>query len=380
VRNYNPTPWQLLSSLQAVLWAVLALCVGNAFGSLTLDPLDLPKADTADTARIREVAEAQSAQILALEEIGDSAEDCVGRELLTTDPMDQFWSPYSYVGGSPLMHVDPWGLEEAWNSSVEGGNIDLGSSNITAIAPVQSFSPDLTPTPIMPMTYDSKSAVTTFMNQLKSSKDVNTPRYESPAVGVIPQEGRRISQEEPDYVIFSLGKSIKVLSFSAALIRDKYGNIYFGGPISGGSVPLRQLGFSPVDASFVTGYFKIAPKNESAMRKALQGAGASGQVGIGFGAGKMVGSGGEESYFYGIMTPQIGAGTGWLRKLAGCRKESGRRLWQSLNLHTQREPYVHEEGTPCRAFRKPRICANPHPRGPGARLQEHGPRAVSVPG
>jgi glycosyltransferase involved in cell wall biosynthesis len=69
-----------------------------------------------------------------------------------------------------------------------------------------------------------------------------------------------------------------------------------------------------------------------------------------------------------------------LRKLAGCRKESGRRLWQSLNLHTQREPYVHEEGTPCRAFRKPRICANPHPRGPGARLQEHGPRAVSVPG
>ena len=88
MRNYNPTPWQLLSSLQAVLWAVLALCVGNAFGSLTLDPLDLPKADTADTARIREVAEAQSAQILALEEIGDSAEDCVGRELLTTDPMD----------------------------------------------------------------------------------------------------------------------------------------------------------------------------------------------------------------------------------------------------------------------------------------------------
>jgi hypothetical protein len=162
----------------------------------------------------------------------------------------------------------------------------------------------------MPRTYNSKAAVAAFMKQLKPLDGSSTPKLKMTEPNVV-KEGRHISQEDPDYVIFSLGKSIKVLSFSAALIRDKYGNIYFGGPISGGSVPLRQLGFSPVDASFVTGYFKIAPKNESAMRKALEGAGASGQVGIGFGAGKMVGSGGEESYFYGIMTPQIGAGTGW---------------------------------------------------------------------
>jgi hypothetical protein len=85
------------------------------------------------------VAEAQSAQILALEEIGDSAEDCVGRELLTTDPMDQFWSPYSYVGGSPLDGADPAGLEtvtdnQSWVSNDAGalnGQSHISSGTFT---------------------------------------------------------------------------------------------------------------------------------------------------------------------------------------------------------------------------------------------------------
>jgi hypothetical protein len=238
--------------------------------------------------------------------------------------MDQFWSPYSYVGANPLMHVDPWGLmastdpiNAAGTGCYETGpQMDLGSSRITAIAPVKSFSPDLTPTPIMPRTYNSKAAVAAFMNQMESSKDVNTPRYEAPAVGVIPQ-GRKISQEDPDFAVLSVGASLpfaKIIGFSASVIRDKYGNYYFAGPTSG-------LGYSwnpfPADASFVTGYFKTEPKNEESLKSALQGPGLSMQMGFGFGAGKMISSNGQPAYYYGIMTPQGGVSTGFTYRNLG---------------------------------------------------------------
>jgi len=102
VRDIKPTPWRLLRSLQAVLWAVLVLCVGNALACRTVNPLDLPQADTADTAKTRAVALAKSAEILALEEMAESAETDVGEELRT---------PYSYVGNAPLVGVDPTGEE-----------------------------------------------------------------------------------------------------------------------------------------------------------------------------------------------------------------------------------------------------------------------------
>ena len=114
VRLSNSTPWRLLRSLQAVLWAVLVLCVGNALAYRTVNPLDLPQAETADTAKIRAVAEAKSAEILALEEIADSAGIDVGEKLRT---------PYSYVGNGPLVGVDPTGM------------IDLGNGQATIPAP-----------------------------------------------------------------------------------------------------------------------------------------------------------------------------------------------------------------------------------------------------
>jgi len=102
VRDIKPTPWRLLRSLQAVLWAVLVLCVGNALAYRTVNPLDLPLADTADTAKTRAVAEAKSAEILALEEMAESAGIDVGEKLRT---------PYSYGGNRPLSGADSDGKE-----------------------------------------------------------------------------------------------------------------------------------------------------------------------------------------------------------------------------------------------------------------------------
>ena len=33
---------------------------------------------------------------------------------LSTDPKDQYWSPYSYVGGHPTVLVDPYGMNGVW--------------------------------------------------------------------------------------------------------------------------------------------------------------------------------------------------------------------------------------------------------------------------
>jgi RHS repeat-associated protein len=113
VRKSNPTPRRLLASLQTCLWAVFALCLGNAWGMRTIDPLDLPKAER---------------QILS-----ESAEDAgyyfnarwyspergsfTGRDIA-----EQFWTPYSYVGNGPLTGIDPTGTLQMLN---EGSNGDL---------------------------------------------------------------------------------------------------------------------------------------------------------------------------------------------------------------------------------------------------------------
>jgi hypothetical protein len=120
VRKSNPTPRRLLASLQSCLWAVLALCLGTAWGSRTVDPLDLPKAE-------RPI-------------LSDSAEDAgyyfnarwyspergsfTGR-----DPKLQFWTPYSYVGNTPLTLTDPSGMVSAGPMEYDrgsGGSIELG--------------------------------------------------------------------------------------------------------------------------------------------------------------------------------------------------------------------------------------------------------------
>jgi RHS repeat-associated protein len=99
--QFNPTPRRLLASLQTCLWAVLALCLGNAWGMRTVDPLDSPKAE-------RPV-------------LSESAEDAgyyfnarwydAERGAFTgRDAKLQFWSPYNYVGNMPLVGTDPSGM------------------------------------------------------------------------------------------------------------------------------------------------------------------------------------------------------------------------------------------------------------------------------
>lgn len=83
-----------------------------------MNPLDLPQADTADTAKTRAVALAKSAEILALEEMAESAETDVGEELRT---------PYSYVGNAPLVGVDPTGLSTRLNDDRSYDCLDDGS-------------------------------------------------------------------------------------------------------------------------------------------------------------------------------------------------------------------------------------------------------------
>jgi hypothetical protein len=121
VRKSNPTPRRLLASLQTCLWAVLALCLGNAWGMRTIDPLDSPKAE-------RPV-------------LSESAEDAgyyfnarwydaergafIGR-----DPKELFYSPYQYANNGPMGYVDRdgnapdpvsffWGQALAWNNMIQ---------------------------------------------------------------------------------------------------------------------------------------------------------------------------------------------------------------------------------------------------------------------
>ena len=61
---------------------------------------------------VRKAVSGQGLARLELASAGKSisVQSDVGGEILSPDPMDQFWNPYSYVGGSPLTGVDPWGL------------------------------------------------------------------------------------------------------------------------------------------------------------------------------------------------------------------------------------------------------------------------------
>lgn len=59
--------------------------------------------------------------------------DPVQGQFLSQDPMDQFWNPYSYVGGEPLSGVDPWGLTE--NGASCGSNCIIITGSAEGNAP-----------------------------------------------------------------------------------------------------------------------------------------------------------------------------------------------------------------------------------------------------
>jgi hypothetical protein len=103
---------------------------------------------------VRKAVSGQGLARLELASAGKSisVQSDVGGEILTTDPMDQFWNPYSYVGGDPLMGVDPDGLIDilgtttcldapsdaltTWTSSVgPDGVMNIESHTPLSIAP-----------------------------------------------------------------------------------------------------------------------------------------------------------------------------------------------------------------------------------------------------
>ncbi len=117
------TRHRLAASLKACLWAVLVLCLGNAWGSLTRDPLDQPRAQPPDTVQVRIEAEVQ--QVLD-SDLGKSqilSETAEGRSAYFgalrydrqmgvwsgRDPKLQLYTPYGYVANAPLVGMDPSG-------------------------------------------------------------------------------------------------------------------------------------------------------------------------------------------------------------------------------------------------------------------------------
>ena len=103
VREPTSTPWRLLTSLQTVLWAVLALCLGSAWGSRTPDSVGLHQVKTEI---LSELAEDQCFYFNA------RFYDAERGAFIGRDPKLQFWTPYSYVGNGPLVGVDPTGMVE----------------------------------------------------------------------------------------------------------------------------------------------------------------------------------------------------------------------------------------------------------------------------
>ena len=105
MRKSNPTLRPLLASplaplrtgLQTVLWAVLALCLGNAWGSRTVDPLDLPKAERPI---LSESAEDAGYYFNARFYDGERG-SFIGR-----DPKEQYFSPYMNCANNALACTD----------------------------------------------------------------------------------------------------------------------------------------------------------------------------------------------------------------------------------------------------------------------------------
>lgn len=103
--------------------AVLALCLGNAWGSRTVDPLDLPKAERPILSESAEDAGYYFNARWYSPERGSFT----GR-----DPKEQFWTPYSYVGNGPLVGTDPTGMY--WNYSTMSDAELAMHDNFTSMA------------------------------------------------------------------------------------------------------------------------------------------------------------------------------------------------------------------------------------------------------
>ena len=187
----SPSTW-LRTGLKTCLWAVLALCVGNVFGSFTQSPLDVPLADCADTAQIHERAKERDAEILALDEWLDSTEIDVGSELLTHDPMGQFNNPYSYVGADPLSGVDPWGLEKVDGTVQVPGQTaqTTPGQNLPQIDPTGSFP---TETPSVDMGQFAQRSGTSFVGFF----DGLSYMLAVPIRNAYPVEGDQVVDENP---------------------------------------------------------------------------------------------------------------------------------------------------------------------------------------
>jgi hypothetical protein len=285
--------------------------VANAFGSLTLDPLDLPKADSADTARIREVAEAQSAQILALEEIGDSAEDCIGRELLTTDPMDQFWNPYSYVGGSPLMGADPEGLEAGVCADapvVIPGSLPQYNTGTFTLPPLEDIpGPGISPTPnsgsSSQFSYLSNWAITP-----QTGLHLNTQgQYPNGSTGH--QAGQHSAGlRMPDFVAVNLNIAIPnpyTLSFvgwSGTISVDRYGHLFFS-PTGGGVGKSATIVSGSVTANWMNSRTK---PTASALAGILSKHGLNVTAGFWGGVSESWSPGSGSATGFGFVSPQFG--------------------------------------------------------------------------
>jgi len=96
------------------------LCLGNAWGARTVDPLDLPQAE----------------RPILSESVEDAGYyfnarfyDAERGSFIGRDPKFQFWNPYSYVGGNPLGAVDPWGLESEPVNNPSGICFETNVSN-----------------------------------------------------------------------------------------------------------------------------------------------------------------------------------------------------------------------------------------------------------
>ena len=118
VRTTKSTLGPLLTGLQTCLWAVLALCVGSAFGSFTQSPLDLPQAES-----LFQPKPTEGQRVYFNARFYDAERGAfIGR-----DPKLQFWTPYSYVGNGPLSATDPTGLSTRLNDDRSYDCLDDGS-------------------------------------------------------------------------------------------------------------------------------------------------------------------------------------------------------------------------------------------------------------
>jgi RHS repeat-associated protein len=251
----------------------------------------------------------------------------------------QSWNRYAYVGNNPLNSADPTGMDGVDDPGVQGtpANSQAQAQNCTPANPCEIVSDEELQRrgPSGSLLHETSSVTATANDPIENTPGVTAvslmnsdppktdpPKQDNPFGGELQKNGA-------DYVQLSISIPIEpdmILSISPAISIDRYGKGYFSiGPSIGKTWPFGIAG------SIMNGYVDrqslpsgphqpddlIRPDE---LETYMTGYSSNSMAGVfTLGEGIQYGPGGN-GVLEGIMTPQIGTGTSFTKKIFDLRE------------------------------------------------------------